>query len=66
MEREHYKTSKAYLPSVNKIQMRRLSRICRKWVEVKGRSCVSYTTMLLGDRPNPAFDKKKDTNRSIK
>lgn len=26
---------------------------------VKGRSCVSYTTMLLGDRPNPAFDKKK-------
>ncbi len=33
---------------------------------VKGRSCVSYTTMLLGDRPNPAFDKKKDTNRSVK
>ena len=47
MEREHYKTSKAYLPSVNKIQMRRLSRICRKGMEVKGRSCVSYTTMLL-------------------
>lgn len=25
MEREHCKTSKAYLPSVNNIQMRRLS-----------------------------------------
>ena len=48
MERKHYKTSKAYLPSVDKMQMRRLSRICRKWMEVKGRSCVSYTTMLLG------------------
>ena len=35
-------------------------------MEVKGRSCVSYTTMLLGDRTNPAFDKKKDTNRSVK
>ena len=48
MEREHYKTSTADLPSVNKIQMRRLSRISRKWMEVKGRSCVSYMTMLLG------------------
>lgn len=46
--------------------MTRLNGASRKLMEVKGRSCVSYTTMLLGNRTNPVFDSKNDINRSVK